>query len=292
MKALISGRNGFIGIALDRRLTELGYETIELHRRLLYDIDSLKSFVHRISPDYIFHLSAYGNHSTQNDWFNTIRTNIKATYNLLDATKDIPYKGFINFGSSSEYGRKGEPMKESDLLEPVTMYGATKASSTLICDVFARTFNKPIITVRPFSVYGEGEAEFRFIPTVIKGLLNKTFIDLAPDPKHDWIYIHDFIDGVLTVANSAQKLGINVVNIGTGKQYTNMEVVEELEAVSGLRVNYDVFGDKMMRSYDTGNWVADNSLLKSLGWTQKNTLKRGLEKTYAYYKSRFEKENN
>lgn len=282
MKALITGSSGFIGKHLSDRLNAQGFQVIGLKRELFSDFNLLSESIQEIKPDYIFHLAAYGNHSTQTDEDMTFSANVIYTYLLLRATANLKYKAFINFGSSSEYGKKQSSMHEDDLLEPITLYGATKASGTLLARYFALKYNKPITTVRPFSVYGEGEADFRFIPTAIRHLNKGTFMDLSPEPKHDWIYIQDFLDGVSMVVNHIEQVKGQAVNIGTGKQYSNLEVVKELERVSGKTLNLDPFGDKIMRNYDTTNWVAHINILKSFNWKPRFTLSSGLKRVYDY----------
>lgn len=282
MKALITGSGGFIGKHLSDRLNAQGFQVIGLKRELFSDFNLLNESMQEIKPDYIFHLAAYGNHSTQTDEDMTFSANVIYTYLLLRATANLKYKAFINFGSSSEYGKKATSMHEDDILEPITLYGATKGASTLIARYFALKYNKPIATVRPFSVYGEGEADFRFIPTVIRSLNNGTVMDLAGEPKHDWIYIQDFLDGVSTVVNRIEQVKGEAVNIGTGVQYSNFDVVKELERISGKNLKLDVFGDKMARPYDTTNWVANINTLKSFGWKPRFTLSSGLKRVYDY----------
>lgn len=285
--ALVTGSTGFIGSHLVKRLLEQNIKTAGLPKELLLNPNELYAYLQSIKPNYIFHLAAYGNHSNQKDFNETVATNVIKTALLLNAPGE--YEVFINFGSSSEYGKKNIPMSENTLLEPNTFYGATKAASTLLGKVFAEQHAKPVVTVRPFSVYGEGEAKFRFIPTVVRSLVTNTSMTFDSEPKHDWIYIDDFIDGVFKVLKNIDRLKGQAVNIGTGVQYSNQEVVNVLEEISGKKLLFDVFG--YMRKYDNKNWVADNSKLRGLGWKQKFTLKEGLTRTYEYYKQRIEAEN-
>lgn len=286
--ALITGATGFIGSNLASRLLQLNLRVAGLPKELLQEPIALREYCEEIKPDYIFHLAAYGNHSNQKNFNEIVATNIIKTALLLDATKFIKYEAFINFGSSSEYGKKDLPMSEETLLEPDTFYGATKAASTLLSRAFAGQYAKPVVTVRPFSVYGEGEAEFRFIPTIIKGLVEEAPTPVVLEPKHDWIYVQDFIDGVIRVIKNVDKLAGRVINIGTGLQYSNIEVVNVLEKVSGQTLMIDPFGDA--RPYDNDTWVADNSRLRLLGWQPKHTLSEGLYKTYVYYKKHYDKQ--
>lgn len=49
----------------------------------------------------------------------------------MDASYEIGMcEIFVNTGSSSEYGQKDIPMKESDPIEPNNLYGISKAAAT------------------------------------------------------------------------------------------------------------------------------------------------------------------
>src|SRR5581483_3388167 len=145
-----------------------------------------------------------------------IETNIIATKNLLFASQDIPYSCFINTGSSSEYGLKRHPMKETDFLEPLSYYAVTKASATLLCQAFAKLHNKPIITFRLFSVYGPLENKTRFIPSAISAGIHDTVLPLTEGiVRRDFIYIDDVIDAYIHATHLPAKPG-EIYNIGTG----------------------------------------------------------------------------
>ena len=259
-KALVSGSSGFIGSHLVSSLEALNVEILKLpHQLLTSDITELESKVKAFAPDVIYHLAAYGNMSNQTETGKIIESNILGTWNLLSATKDIPYKGFVNFSTSSI------------LLPHQTVYSASKLSTEALCKAFVDEYRKPIISVRPYSIYGDGEAEFRFIPTVIKALIYNETIDLDTTATHDWVYVKDFVDASLNL-----KIG-GVVNMGTGYSHTNLEVVKKLERMSGKKLNYN---EKKMRSYDTTGWVCPEHTVVS-------DLEEGLFKTFTYYAKQF-----
>ncbi|MCL5070652.1 MAG: NAD(P)-dependent oxidoreductase [Actinobacteria bacterium] len=276
-KCLLTGSSGFIGSSFKKRLTEKGFIIKAIPHHVLYQTNKLKKIVSKFSPNYIFHLAAYGNKYYQDDDSEIIKANIIGTVNLLYATKDINYDAFINTGSSSEYGIKNKKMSESDSLETDTFYGVTKAAATLICRAFSRKYSKFVVTVRPFSVYGPGDDKNKFIQIAIKSFQKNAELKLSKG-VHDWIYIEDYIDGILKVAENAEFLQGKAVNIGTGIQLTNHDVIRTMEKIFGKRIKI-VEIDKL-RGYDTDvSWVADNTLLKSLGWLSKYSLMEGLIKT-------------
>lgn len=278
---LITGINGFIGKHLALKYKMLGYEILSVDREVLGNPVQLNNALKDVDIEYIFHLASYGNHSNQDDENEMIATNILKTWFLLDATKDIPYKAFINVSSSSVYGVKEKPMSETDSLETTSLYGATKISGEFLARYQALSKNKPIVNVRPFSVYGMGEAEFRFIPTVIKAVNEGIEFQLDPEVNHDWIMIFDLIDGLVTVAKNAKKLKGQSVNIGTGIQTTNKDVVDKIKWILDKKATFKVKRD--MREYKPKDWLADIDLIKSLGWSPKVDLFTGLKETVKYY---------
>lgn len=279
---LLTGSSGFIGSALKAELLKQGHTVTVLPHKVLYQPKNLKDQCLRLNPEYIVHLASYGNKYNQQDAEAIIKGNMGITLNLLFATLKVPYKAFINTGSSSEYGFKKMPMKETDSLDTTTFYGASKASSTMLCRAFALRYHKPVVTARPFSVYGVGDDPKHFIPTAIKAFKEGSTLNLAPG-VHDWINVKDYIQGVLILCNNASFLSGRAVNIGTGIQTSNYEIAGILRDVTGRPGKIKRID--RIREYDSESWVADNSLLKSLGWRQKYNLEEDLEYmwTKAFY---------
>ncbi len=277
-KIALSGSNGFIGTHIQRVLKD--YKFVPISQDLLYSPDNLAAFFEKEKPDIIINLASFGNHSNQDNPAMTVFANIIGTFNMLYASVKLPYTKFVQFGSSSEYGKKDFAMKESDIADPLTFYGASKLGATHLAKAFAKQYNKPIIIVRPFSVYGEGEASFRFIPTAIRSLLNDTEMQLDPNSVHDWIYVEDFVSGMMLAIENA-KNG-EIVNIGTGREVSNQYVINALQNVTGKTLKTKPM-DK--RPNDTNHWVADITKLMSWGWRAKFPLGLGLAKTVEWFKA-------
>lgn len=264
MKALILG-HGFISTHLEKRLKKEEVEVIVISDKDIYNSKKPEYF----DIDYIFRLSAYGNHYNQclyniDEW-KMIEANIFNLFQLLDFSKEINYKAFINFSTSSVN------------LPVQTMYSATKHAGEHICQAFAKKYNKPIINIRPYSVFGTGEAQFRFIPMVIRCLETGESMPLDPNAVHDWILVDDFLDALFLILEKGTE---TIYDIGNGMSFTNLEIVTILEEISGKKLDYK-FNSKL-RVYDSGNWQCDIRKLKKLGWFPKHSLREGLAKTYAY----------
>lgn len=306
---LLTGGAGFIGANLTRELIKLHYDVnlilkkssdlwrikdvlgkVKIYYVDLLDKNKLTKTINKINPGFIIHMATYSNYRNQADVREMIEININGTLNLLLASKKVNFELLINTGSSSEYGTKENPMKESDLLEPISFYAATKASATLLCKAFALEYKKPIVTLRPFSVYGPLEEEKRLIPTVIKAVIENRPIKLTYGAqRRDFIYVEDVLDIYIKTISQGPKLAGQILNMGTGIEFTNDEVVETLFRIAGKRVKIKK-GAYPKRFWDTSHWVADvHKTKKSLNWTPKFTLEQGLKKTYEWHKNQYEK---
>lgn len=286
MNVIISGINGFLGKHAEKAFKAREDKVIGIPRELLYaDPGKLMEWVALKKPDIILHLAGYGNHGMQKEEDKIIMANYFATWNLLKATSFIDYKAFINVATSSCYGHKTEPMKETDFLEPDTFYAASKAAAIHLARAYCRQYNKPVATVMPFSIYGEGEADWRFIPTAIRNMVKGTTMQFNPKPQHDWIHVEDFITGVLTVVDNIGRVKGETVNIGTGYTWSNRSVLSLLEEVAGTECKTEE--GYVEPPHHSARWIADNEKLISLGWGRRVNFKRGLQRCWDYYKMKY-----
>jgi len=299
---LITGASGFVGSCLLRRLVESGEEVHVLlrpqarlwrindlkgryfaHECDLLDHDRVSQVVGEIRPTVVYHLAAYGAYSYQNEADQILKADINGTWNLLQACKGLDFELFVNTGSSSEYGFKKEPMKESDILEPASYYAVAKSAQTLLCSFFAKSEKKPVVTFRLFSVYGPYEEPTRLIPALMKALdLGLPMNLVSPNIARDMIYVDDVVDAYLMVDRLKAFSG-EYFNISTGIQSSMADVVRLAEEASGRTTEFRWSG-MPARSWDTDIWVADTHKAKTvLGWSSRVNLRTGLAKTWAWY---------
>lgn len=297
-KILITGGTGFVGANLVHRLVQMGYrptlfirkqsnlwrledikEKIDLIESDLLDKELIQKEIFNLKPDFIYHLATYGaNQSKDMDFASTFDTNFIASINLLEACAKVGFKYFVNTGSSSEYGLKDSKMVETDVLEPVNIYGAAKGAFTISTNVFSQIYKLPIVTLRLFSPYGYFEDENRFIPTVVKGCLQNDTVNLSnPDYVRDFVFIDDVVDAYIYFLEGEKYYG-EIFNIGSGKQEKLGGIVNLIEEILNKKneINWKSHENNQL---EPKKWVADISKAeKLLNWTPKNSLKSGLKK--------------
>jgi nucleoside-diphosphate-sugar epimerase len=284
--ALITGINGFMGKNLVNHLKKKNVMSVGVPRELLQDVTSLEKYIKEINPNYIYHLAAYGNHHNQEEFDQIIITNLIGTYAMLRASLEVDYEAFINVSTSSVYGKKNAVMREKDTLEADNFYSCTKVGAEYLSRAFAKKLNKNIVNVRPFSVYGEHERDDRLIPTIVRNLVNNKPVDLIEPPKHDWIYIEDFLTAIDTLIANISKVRGDSINIGTGRQRTNREVYDLISDITRYKTKVRI--TKTGRDYESPRWQADITTMKLFGWKPKYSLERGLVKTVQHFQAKYE----
>ena len=307
-KILVTGGNGFIGAKVVERLVSLGYAPITMLRknndrkRLLHVLDKIKIFeaslenakdtsaiLKKTNPEIIIHLAGYGVYSYQDmskeNIQRMISSNVDVTMNLLYAAQNTDCKLFINTGSCFEYGSKDIPFDEESMLEPVNMYGVTKASATLLSRVFSKTSTFSLVTVRPFTAYGPGEDERRFIATVIKQCLQGKNPTLTSQKiVRDYIYIEDVVDAYIAIVELGEKLSGEIINISTGKGTLLEDAAKIIIQKTKANVVVDI-GSFPSRDGEVLSLVGEaKKAERLLKWKARYSLEEGIDKTIEWTK--------
>lgn len=305
-KILITGSSGFVGSNILRKCLVNNYEVHILlrsgsrnwriknlltHTNLhVYDDDlsklvRLKKTISNIRPDCILHLAAHGAYSFETDVGEILKTNVFGTWNLLQATKDIEYKLFVNTGSSSEYGCKSSPMNEFDIVAPNSYYAISKVTATHLSTYLAKSWHKPIVTARLFSVYGPYEDPNRLFPTMLSTLEHHLRMKCSsPAIARDYISVDDVVDFFLNFSELKNHPG-KVFNVGTGIQTTLKQVVEIVEIVTKKKLHTE-WGVYKAREWDTDKWSADMTFTyNALSWRPKHDFKSGIRQMYRWWQN-------
>jgi nucleoside-diphosphate-sugar epimerase len=304
--AWVTGAAGFVGANLSRAFAGDGYRVfcpvratsdmgrfknagpcIETLACDLTDRKALSRWAKRLRPEVIVHAASVGIYGGENiperDLF---WNNVTSTLNLLEAVRSLPYRAFLNTGSSSEYGPKQKPMRESDAAEPVNLYGVSKLASTVMSQQEARVFNKPIVNFRLFSPYGPWDDLRRLIPYAVKTCLQGGCLELGDKTTvRDYVFIEDCCDLYLRAAFVPRRGQGQIFNVGSGRQRTTGDVVGIIVRLAGDRVE-PLWGEKPSRPFDKGVkvWQADIRRVRDVfGWVPKTSLRTGLKRTIDWF---------
>ncbi len=188
------------------------------------------------SCDYVFHLAAliaipYSYHSPDT----YVDTNVRGTLNILQAAKELSVKRVLHTSTSEVYGTaQFVPIDETHPLIGQSPYSASKIGADQMAIAFHRSFELPVVIVRPFNTYGPRQSARAVIPTVISQVLNgANTIELgALHPTRDFSFVDDTVSGFLELADCEGAIG-EVINLGSGFEISIGQTAELICQLSG-----------------------------------------------------------
>ena len=222
------------------------------------------------------------------------RNNIESTINVLNAMKKYKVNNFVFSSSATVYGvLKAVPLKEDMPTSCTNPYGWTKyMNEQILMDVSNANPNLSIVILRYFNPIGAHESGLigedpngipnnlmPYITQVATGKLPVLSIFGNDYPTkdgtgvRDYIHVVDLAKGhVRAIEYSFKNRGIDIFNLGTGKGYSVLDIVNAFEEANNVKVPY-VIADR--RAGDIAECYADSSKAeKVLGWHAENDLRK------------------
>ena len=259
---LITGVAGFIGMHFARKMLDKGYKVLGVDnlndyydtklkknrvlilkkyknfKFLKSDLKSLNTYrqINKSKISHIVHLAGQAGvrYSIKNPGA-YVNDNIMAYVNLLEAFKySKKLKCIVYASSSSVYGKSREHFSKNYLLQPISMYAATKMSMELISNVYLDLYKMKSIGIRFFTVYGPygrpDMAYYKFCNQIKKNETIKVFN--MGKHKRSFTYIDDAVNNLYLILKNSKKINTMetpVLNIGNPKTITLTKFINILE---------------------------------------------------------------
>jgi GDP-6-deoxy-D-talose 4-dehydrogenase len=284
MKIFITGISGFVGKILHKVLEKRGEEIYGLDIKgngsniFQVDItnqDQVTKCITNVSPDFIFHLAAVSRVDLNNprEIFNS---NLNGTINLLSAAiklKKLPR--FLFVSSSQVYGivdKLKQPISEDVRVNPVNMYGASKAAGENVALAFHYEYDLPVVIARPFNHTGRGQALNFIVAKLVQAFKEKkSEIKLGNiQVNRDFLDIRDVVDAYLKIMDNFRSN--EVYNISSEKFIRIQEIISLLKEITGHDPKI-VTDNVLLRKNEIEYAFGDSSKIKKqLNWTPKYSL--------------------
>lgn len=214
-----------------------------------------------------------------------VRTNIEGTLNVLEAARRFGVRRVVHTSTSEVFGTaRHEPIDEDHPLQGQSPYSASKIAADKLCESYHRSFNTPVVTLRPFNTYGPRQSARAFIPTIISQALVQTDIRLgALTPMRDMTYVSDTVDGFIRAATAPGIEG-ETINLGTGTADSIGGFAQRILALMRHqgRIVADAARERPANS-EVMKLISNNAKAsRLLGWAPRISLDDGLLKTIAF----------
>ena len=251
LSVLVTGSSGFIGTHVVRHLCNAG------HRVIGYDLippedrfpdgsiylcgDIRTDRLPHESIDAVVHLAALaGVRPSMDRPFDYLSTNVTGTLRLLEHCRIHGIPHFIFASSSSVYGPDTPlPAEESATPDPCSPYAVTKLQAEQWGRLYSRLHGLRFLALRFFSVWGPGQR-----PDLALEAFRRRIIDGRPviihgdgSQRRDLTHVED-VSRAVELALRWPGPGSAVLNIGTGKNHSVMDMLDAAARAPAPRVEH------------------------------------------------------
>ncbi|MGI9316639.1 MAG: NAD-dependent epimerase/dehydratase family protein [bacterium] len=298
---LVTGSNGFIGSAIVSQAASSGFNVtgLSLHddsgkkyeaksNHIFANVADAGALIQAIGDqkfDYVINCSGYIDHSTYSKGGDRqIDTHFAGLRNLINCVKHTDLKGFVQIGSSDEYGDARAPQHEGLRESPISPYSFAKTASGHFLQMLYHTEKFPGSVARLFLVYGPGQNQHRFLPQVINGCLNDEEFPVSEGEQvRDFCYIEDIVNALLRLVQE-QKAHGELFNVASGKGIKIKEMIDKIRVSVGS--GRPKFGMLPYRDGENMSLIADISKITRItGWIPTTPLDNGIESTVTWYRN-------
>jgi NAD dependent epimerase/dehydratase len=219
-----------------------------------------------------------------------IQVNVEGALNVLKASLEEGVERVVHTSSSEVYGTaQYVPIDENHPLQPQSPYSASKIAADMLAESFYRSFDLPVIIIRPFNTYGPRQSARAVIPSILSQLASGNG-DLRlgdVEPVRDFTYVEDMARAFLDLACCDDGVG-KTVNVGTGEGISIGEMVKLAMEVTGVRaeVRQEIERLRPPKS-EVYSLVCSSELARELiRWEPKVKIRDGLAKTWDYIQTK------
>ncbi len=320
-KIFIAGAKGMVGSAIKRKLYERQYKNLEYPSKDELDLTNtalVSNWFREKKPDVVILAAAkvggiYANNKYPVDF---LLENLKIQNNVIESAWKNDSRRLLFLGSSCIYPKYSiQPIKEEELLRGSLertneWYAIAKISGIKICQALRKQYGFDAISLMPTNLYGKGDNYHKYNSHVLPALLNRfhvhklekrDFVECwgSGKPRREFMHVDDLAEACIFALEKWDPNHFNSpidesgepltwLNVGTGIDISIKELAEMISEITSYKGEIIWNDDKPDGTFQK---LLDVSKLRSLGWSSRISLEKGLRLTYEEYKNDF-KENN
>ena len=311
-RVLVTGCTGLMGSWLTERLVNEGADVVGLvrdtvpssnfyrlglHEKVvqvrgdLVDYDVLERVLSDYEIEAVFHLAAQTIVPIANRTpLPTFESNIKGTWNLLEAARRIGHVQRMVFSSSDKaYGTHAKlPYDETAALLACHPYDVSKACGDMLAVTYHRTYGLPVAISRCANLFGGGDLNFnRIVPGTIRSAVlgERPVIRSDGTPVRDYIYAKDAADGLVTLcaALDRRELHGEAFNFSSHHRRSVLEITRDvLVACEATHLEPDVRNEASGEI--PAQYLSSDKARTMLDWKSHWTLADGMRETVHWYR--------
>ncbi len=257
-------------------------------KSLYWDLRSPVSqqMIEWIGPvDWVLHLAA-ATHVDRSieDPMSFVMDNVVGTTNVLEFARKVGAK-MLYFSTDEVFGPAPNTVKyaELDRYNSGNPYAASKAGAEEMCVAYGNTYKLPVMITHCMNVFGERQHPEKYIPMVIKKVLNGETITIHSDRTKTtpgsrfYIHARNVAAAVLflmTEGTTGQKY-----NIVGEKEVNNLEIAQVIAKVLDKPLLYELTDFHSSRPGHDLRYALDGTKMDAMGWKIPLTFEQSITKT-------------
>ena len=303
MKALVTGASGFVGSQLVRSLVASGSNVVcvvrpgadlrrlqpvlgdvEILERDLLELDAADGEPALRGVTVVHHLGAAGVDPRATDVRGVVETNVLGTQAVVELALRLGVERFVYCGSCFEYG-VGSRLREDAPLQPRNAYAASKSAGWLLARAALAAESLPLVTLRPFTVYGPYEAAHRLVPSCgVAAIAGLPVRITSGEQRRDFVHVEDVAAAFALAATAPGAVG-GTFNVCTGVETPVREVAEGIVRLA--RTDSAVEAGALPHRHDERAALSGDPGRASseLGFRARISLETGLAQTLDWLRS-------
>jgi CDP-glucose 4,6-dehydratase len=256
----------------------------------LADVAACSRALNLHEVDVVFHLGAQtivG--AALRDPLECLETNVRGTYNLLEAARRLPGLAtrIVVASSDKAYGESPVlPYTEEMPLRGRHPYDVSKSCADLISIAYSATYGLPIAVARCGNIYGGGDLNWsRIVPGTIRSLARNGRPILRSDgsPTRDYLFVCDVVSAYIALAEQLDRSEVvgQAFNFGPQSEISAIDMVRAIQRAMNVDTDPQILGTA---KFEINRQTLDSTKARELlGWTAAYTLERGLRETVDWY---------
>jgi CDP-glucose 4,6-dehydratase len=309
----VTGATGIVGSCLVRELLDNGANVAVLVRDAdpqsellrsgdinrctvfngqMEDLWTLERAISLHEAAYVFHLAAQTIVGVAHrNPFTTFETNVRGTYNLLEACRmhGSLVEGVIVASSDKAYGEvESLPYLETMPLNGKHPYEVSKSCTDLIAASYCHSYDVPVTIARCGNIYGGGDLNWsRIVPGTVRSLLRGERPVLRSDGtfRRDYIYVKDVALAYMLLGEKSSDPAVRgeAFNFSDEKPLSVLDMVSAIGRHLGSKLEPDVRNNAQGEIRD--QYLDAAKARTALGWRASYDLDAGLSETVAWYRA-------
>lgn len=256
-KIIILGGSGLVGSSMIRQLQKQGYNNLQYPNSQELNLskkEEVDNYFKTEKPEFVFMLAGLvggilGNAKRPADF---LYSNSIMILNILEAIKSFsPETKILYTGSTCIYPKENpQPINEDRFMtgrleETNKGYAVAKSLGIVACELYRKQYGIKAIAVMPTNMYGPNDTydleNGHMIPSLIKKFVeakkNKTDLTFwgSGNPRREALFVDDCTDACIYLMNNYDDS--QIINIGTGFDYSIKEFISILEKVMDYKEN-------------------------------------------------------